>query len=174
LGIEIVCSPSVERWLVTSVSGQLLEAVAERARASGVFGEVRVEGGRLLARAPHASAEAWYRLETQNDRAFVAWVTPDRWLSHSIEADLMHTGDSLEELIGEELAELGAQPADPVTTEHFRDEAKLFVFRTPLPLSASALLGPAEARATDLASRFLLAYEAAFRELGDVSALAED
>lgn len=166
---------------MTNASGQLLEAVATRARAAGVFGEVRIEGGRLLARAPHASAEAWYRLETQGDRAFVAWVTPDRWLSHSIEADLMHTGDALEELIAEELAEMGVGGSagggaggGAITTEHFRDESKLFVFRTPMPISASALLGPAEPKAVELASGYLLAYEAAFRELGDVSALAED
>ena len=34
-------------------------------------------------------------------------LTKDRWLSESIEAEVMHHGDSLEELIEEELIDLG-------------------------------------------------------------------
>ena len=63
---------------------------------------------------------------------WVGLVAGDRWLSHSGEADRLHTGDSLGELIREELVELGEE-GPPVVCEHFRDEDRLFTFRTPVP-----------------------------------------
>lgn len=86
----------------------------------------------------------------------------DRWLSESIETDLLHTGDKVEELLAEELAEQGFPTGHGLRIEHFRSDDLLFTFRSPLSLSPSA------PDAADAAARYLLAYEACFRNLGDM------
>jgi len=91
---------------------------------------------------------------------YASWVSPDRYMSQSIEADLMWTGDDLGELIAEELADLGWTGPALGRIEHFRSEDKLFTFRSLIPdsqaMSAEALL------------QVLLAFEAAFGQLGDM------
>lgn len=146
-----------------------LAAVRDGAAAAGVFGEPRVEEGRLVCPAPAAAAPAEYRVQLDAGRVWVCLVTPDRWLSQSIEADLVHTGDKLEDLIDEELAEHGFT-GGPLPCEHFRDADKLFTFRSPLPIGPADLGDPA---AADRARRALLAYEACFRRLGDMEAGGE-
>ena len=51
------------------------------------------------------------------------------WLSESIESDLMHSGDKLDELIEEELVDQGEEPGH-ISFEHFRSDDMLFTFRT--------------------------------------------
>lgn len=145
------------------VLDRLLAAVAVRARAAGVFGEVTHDRERLTARAAASAAPAEYRVDLDRGVLWVSLVTADRWLSQSIEADLVHTGDKLEELIAEELVDQGA--AGAVKCEHYRSEDKLFTFRTPVPIEAGRHADPASAT---LAAQFLLAYEACFRRLGDM------
>ncbi|MEM6750710.1 MAG: hypothetical protein AAF612_09595 [Planctomycetota bacterium] len=143
----------------------LLSRVAELCRESGVFGSVEVEGDAVSCAAANPEAEADYRAEATADGWLVGFFTADRWLSQSVEADLVHTGDKLHDLIEEEMVDQGLErklaPGDVV---HFRDEAKRFVFRTPFPAGT-----PAE----DLA-KALLAYEACFVELGDVGESEEE
>jgi len=137
---------------------QSLEGVRRQAAAAGVFGVVEIEGARLSAAAKAPAAPAWYRLAEEGGVVWVSLVTADRWLSHSVEADLLHTGDSLGELIREELVELGEE-GPPVVCEHFRDEDRLFTFRTPVPRADEATLW-----------RYLRAYEECFRRLGEIDA----
>lgn len=80
-----------------------LESVADIAREHGVFGEVQLLDNTLRCRAKDAAAEAWYTVARQHDGWSVSLSTADRWLSESIETDLMHFGDPMEELIEEEL-----------------------------------------------------------------------
>ncbi len=141
-----------------------VRAAAERA---GVFGFVRLADGRVECRAKECESEAFYRIEQADGKWWVSFVTPDRWLSESIEADLEHTGDELDELLEEELAELGLEAALPY--QHYRSEDRLFTFRSPLPPARGGEEGMA-----DVAVRCLLAYEACFRELGDVAGAKEE
>ena len=143
----------------------ILAAVRDRAAASARFASVAIEGERLRCRAKGAEAEAWYVVDRDGGRWSVALLTPDRWLSESIESDLMHFGDPLEELVEEELAELGWRGRVP-QIKHFRDDAKLYTFENALPdgVAGDALL----------AAKFLFAYEAAFRSLGDVGGGDDD
>lgn len=142
-----------------------LSGMAQRAQETQVFTSVEVvdKYARLECRAKGAAADAFYRAQSSSDGWAVSLVTPDRWLSESIEADLMHSGDSVEELIEEELVDLGVD-TDVVPVQHFRSEDMLYTFRTPLP----------QASTTDDAYTWLLAYEAAFRGLGDMTAGATD
>jgi hypothetical protein len=144
----------------------LLSGVQRRAAEAGVFADVSIRDGVLICRARDAAAPASYRLFADGGRLWVSLVMADRWLSESIETDLLHTGDKIEELIDEELHELG-HAGGPLPVEHFRSDDLLFTFRSPVP----AALG---VEAADVATKFLLAYEACFRNLGDMAAGGED
>ena len=157
----------------------LLRAVAPRAAATGRFGEVACspDGTALSCAAPASAAPAWHRLAVRDGALWVELATPDRYLSQSIEQDLVHTGDKMDELFDEELADVadlhGLRAALPgVKTprfEHFRDESKTFVFRTPVPCE-----GLDSDAAADRALLYLLACEQTFRPLGDMDAGAGD
>jgi hypothetical protein len=148
-----------------------LTRVAEKVRAASaeggpVFGPVEVREGMLVCRARASAAPASYRLFLDQGRLWVALVMADRWLSESIESDLVEHGDRLEDLLEEEMVELGLHPAEPARFEHFRSDALLFTFRSPLPIT------PEQAgsdQAVETAATWLLAYEAMFRNLGDMN-----
>lgn len=145
-----------------------VNAVKARAERAGVFASVTVNEGNLDCAARDSAAEASYHIVREGDQWFISLVTPDRWLSESIEADLMHHGDPMEELIEEELIELGHTPK-PFKVQHFRSDDLLYTFRNLLPLA-----GLDDQAAADLAAIWLLAYEAAFRRLGDMEAGESD
>lgn len=141
----------------------LLAALAQRAERSGVFGEVRVVGDFVECVAQNSAAPASYRVSIGDGTLVVALRTPDRWLSHSIEADLLNTGDKMEDLLEEELVELG-WTGEGLGVDHFRDDAKQFAFQSTLRVA------PNDPNALDRAATALLAYEACFRRLGDMDA----
>jgi hypothetical protein len=140
--------------------------IAKTAEDAGVFARVRVVGERVECEAKDAAAPAFYRVDVQQGKVCVSLVTADRWLSQSIEQDLVHTGDKLADLIDEELAELGHPPVakGSIKVEHYRSDDKLYTFRTPM-MAVEQAAAPDAVRSIGL---HLLAYEAAFRELGDM------
>lgn len=138
----------------------VLRDVLDQAQKADVFGECKVEGDRLSCAAKNSAEPAFYRVEFIGDDLWVSLVTENRWLSESIESELMHTGDDLTELLDEELADLGYEGSTP-TYEHFRSEDMLFTFRTKVADHAHATL-------------LLLGYEATFRQLGDMDESGED
>jgi hypothetical protein len=137
----------------------IFETVLSQANARGVFSRIETMPDRLRCHAKDCPEPAWYELASVGSQLIVRFATPDRWLSESIESDLMHFGDPLEELVEEELAELGWRGKVP-TIRHFRDDDKLYTFENPVP--AESVASP------ELVAKFLFAYEAAFRALGDV------
>ncbi len=140
-----------------------LEFVRQAAESAGVFGAVTLRDGSLECAAKESAQPAAYRVYEDGGRLWVALATADRWLSQSIEQDLVHTGDKLHELMDEELAEQGHRGSCG-RFEHYRDESKTFVFRTAIPVSPGDA-GPDSATIC----RFLFACEAMFRPLGDMS-----
>lgn len=140
--------------------------VADRIRQQGVFDAVDQAAGSIICKASEVESEAQYRacLEPGGARLWIGLYTPDRWLSESIEADLMHLGDKLEELLEEELVDQGFDGVLPV--EHFRDDDKQYVFRS--PIACDARDQAARHALADRLSRALLAYEATFSQLGDM------
>ncbi|MEM8739602.1 MAG: hypothetical protein AAGG38_14160 [Planctomycetota bacterium] len=150
--------------------GVILEKLAERARAAGVFASVEVVDGKLKAHAQRVEEPCWYQVGPweEHDGGYRVWAglyTPDRWLSGSIEADLVHTGDKYEDLLEEELIDQGLDERHAV--EHFRDDEKVFVFRSARPAESAAVLS--DAAWVERVYKTLLAYEACFRELGDMT-----
>ncbi|MCC7193662.1 MAG: hypothetical protein IT444_12880 [Phycisphaeraceae bacterium] len=144
----------------------LYEEVGDRAREPKVFDKVRRNDSYLSCRVKRLEIEACYRVTVaeNHDLVWVGLYTPDRWLSESIEADLLNRGDKVEELLEEELYDQGFEARLPV--EHFRDEEKNFVFRSPVFLHKGEKLDsePMANRVT----KVLLGYEALFRQLGNM------
>ena len=152
--------------IAPSAFATLLEHLRERASSAGVFGECRVLEDRLECDADGSAEDAWYRVRWDDGRVWVSLEMADRWQSESIEAELVHTGDKLDELLEEEMVEFGYDGPRP-TFEHFRSDAMLFVFRTPVDIAAEVM---AEAQSADEVALVLRGYEACFRQLGDMDA----
>ena len=139
---------------------QMLNELAGVARAADIFKVVSVHEGRLSCEARDAGEPAFYRVDLGDDaQVWVSLVTADRWLSESIESTLMVTGDKMEELLDEELVDQGFEDG-PLQIQHFRSDDMLFTFRSPMP---------AHALSTQGVGQVLLAYEACFGQLGDMS-----
>lgn len=146
-----------------------LNNLAKRAREADTFKRVEIDAGLLKAHARVVESPCWYQvgpLETidRTSRLWVGMYTPDRWLSGSIEADVLHKGDKYEDLLEEELIDQGWNAR--LDIEHFRDDQKVFVFRSPVPVAEDQSFGDADL--LDRLTRALLAYEMCFRELGDM------
>ena len=139
-----------------------IEHAKTSAQQAGVFEAVAIQDGVLICKAQGSAEDAFYKLQARDDALFVSLEMKDRWQSESIESTLMHSGDPLEELLDEELAELGYTGGQP-SYQHFRDDHMMFVFQTKVPLDG---LSPEEAAKTT--AFFLLGYEACFRQLGDM------
>ncbi len=155
----------------------LYEEVGDLARQSGRFGKVRRTDLALICLARTPEAEAAYRVEVADNHqvVYVGLFTTNRWLSESIETDLLHTGDEIEELLEEELAEIkspagakAAPAAESPKVEHFRNDELEFVFRTPIALPKGEELDGEQM--IQRVSRMLMAYEATFGQLGDLKA----
>lgn len=128
---------------------------------AGDFAQVSLDATALRCDALHVEEECYYAATAEPDGLWIGWYTPDRWLSESVEADLVHTGDKIDELIEDERVDQGL-PAGKPEVQHFRSRDKVFVFRSKLELPED----PTEAAA--LIAKTLLAYQACFVELGDM------
>lgn len=149
---------------------EFLSAVADRARAAEVFEDVVVEPNRIVCTLRALADDAAYRVEIDGGRVFVAWVSPNRWMSQSIEAELKWTGDDLQELIEDECRSFGYDGPPIGQFEHFRSESMLYTFRSRVPLG-----DPIDVtRDAERVARCLLGYEATFRELGDMRRAAQE
>jgi hypothetical protein len=152
--------------LICDSCQSLYEEVGDLAREARAFAKVRRADESLICLPQNVEHEAQYRVGV-NDAHDTVWVglyTPDRWLSESIEADLVHADDTVEELLEEELVDRGFDASLPI--EHFRNEDKEFVFRSPVKLPKGEKMD-GEAMVSRV-SRVLLAYEAVFGKLGDM------
>ena len=144
----------------------ILEFLRERAVSSHRFASAELINGELRCRARDAESEAWYLVQTTKNEISLLLVTPDRWLSESIEAELMHSGDDIEELLLDELIALdpGVSEGEPITVKHFRNDDRLYTFETTIPSGSDE----------ETVLRWLLAYEATFHELGDMGGERND
>ncbi len=138
----------------------ILPSIRDHARSSGRFADAVIDGAALRCKAKDAGADAWYVVDREGDGWAVALMTPDRWLSESIEGDMLEGRDTAEELVDDELVEVGF-PGKCQQVKHYRDDAKMYVFRSRIPLEGVA-------EPVSAAALYLLAFEAAFANLGDM------
>ena len=124
-------------------------------------GVAKLNGDSIKVLAPH-DVGAWYLITPDPAGCDLALVTKDRWLSESIEGDLEHTGDELEELYEEELVELDWEGKIP-NFRHFRNDAREYVFSCTWPSTAPSEVATA-----------LEAMVNMFTELGDMGGEEED
>ncbi len=139
-----------------------IESIRTDAQCAERFAQIRRDGARLTCTAKDAAAPAQYTLEALATGWRIALSTGDRWLSESIESQLVESRDSLEDLFEEELKDLDCTGAAP-KVRHFRDEEKQYVFE--------CTLAAADETASSLAlvRTYFLAFESTFRQLGDMS-----
>ncbi len=147
---------------------QALDTIAEGAKNANVFGTIEQSGAVLTLNAWGAAEPACYRLYLDADAPIVELATKDRWLSESIEAELVESGDKLDELIEDELVDLGyAEDSGAVKFEHYRSDDMEFVFRSKvIPMDGQNI--------PDACLQWLLAYEQCFRQLGDMDESEDD
>ena len=156
--------------------GTLIESVVRELEASGAFASVGVADESkpgsvlLVADAKDTPEPVCYRLEVMDGTLAVSWCSPDRYISQSIETDVLWTGDDLDDLIDEELVDLGWNRGRLEPLKHYRNDEMLFVFVSKTPIGAGEAT---EADASDIA-KVLMAYEIAFRELGDMAGDEDD
>ena len=145
----------------------LYKAIKDGASNAQVFGEINIDDRGLSCQAKNSAEEAFYRVNVEGEAVWISLETKDRWLSGSIEGDLVNTGDKLDELIEEEVIDLGHHDAK-VSFDHFRSPELMYVFRSRL---STAIEDP---KAADHALIWLLGYEIVLRELGDMDDTQED
>lgn len=83
----------------------------------------------------------------------------------------MWTGDDLAELVDEERIDQGFTRGELGKVDHHRNPEKLFIFRSSIPIDLQSIDPSRDA--PDLL-KCLLAYEAAFRDLGDMKPKEND
>ncbi len=151
-------------------NAQIIEFLAAKAKQANVFGAIEITENRLQLQAWGAADPAFYRVYLDPD-PIVELATKDRWLSGSIESQLVATGDKLGELIEDELFEVGYEGENlgdsGVAFEHYRSEDMEFVFRSKvIPMEGQNL--------PEACLQWLLAYEQCFRQLGDMDESNEE
>jgi hypothetical protein len=139
------------------------DAVAKKVRAAGVFGEVSSAGGTVRCEALGTEDPAFFELAAAGGQVWVALKTPARYLSQSIEQDLVHSRDKIPDLLSEELIDRGYEGRTTLKFEHFRDENRQYCFRSLTPINVG---DGASASEVEIGVTMLLAYEATFRPLG--------
>ena len=148
---------------------RLCTTLAPQAKQAAIFKSVEATQGGLRCEALESAEPAFYALFVDADRLWIALQTPARYLSQSIEADLVFTGDKIEDLLLEELLDQGYHSAMPdgpaLPVEHFRSEDKLYTFRSPVPMPPTGWSSPVAVQLCDI---ILRSYEATFRPLGDM------
>ena len=141
-----------EEHTMNEIYDQLPESLRSLAQMTGDLIQVK---------APH-DVDAWYELKATENGCLLALMTKDRWPSESIEGDLEHTGDELEELFEEELVELNWDGEVP-PLRHFRDDLRQYVFSCEWPSKTPTEIALA-----------LQAMVAMFTELGDMGGEDEE
>ena len=146
----------------TATLSTIFDSAIQPLTDAGVFAKVARNQAGVRCDAMHVEEDCYYAIHTDADgTAWAGWYSPDRWLSGSIEGDLVHTGDKIDELLEEELVDQGI--TQPIKLEHYRDQDKVFVFHGKLDLPDDS------EKAKTLIVKTLLAFQACFVELGDMS-----
>ncbi|HCD33655.1 MAG TPA: hypothetical protein DER01_14695 [Phycisphaerales bacterium] len=145
----------------------LFKQVSDAIKAKHAFASVDVQEELIVcqAKAQDPETQAFYKLCVgESDDLQIGIFTLDRWLSESIEADLVEHKDDIEELLYDEMYELGLEKGLGVF--HFRDEDLQYVFRSQIPLPKDKPIDGPEF--VEYVTKVVLAYEATFSQLGDL------
>ena len=134
------------------------QAIAAKLTESKAFEEVTVTDQSVSAQAAEVEENAYYRVVFEDGKLFAGLYIEDRWLSESIESDLLHCGDKIEELLEEEMVELDLDFQLPM--QHFRNEKLEYVFRSEI--------AEVDQQTTETLTTILLSYNACFEQLGDM------
>ena len=153
---------------MSKTTAQALDIIVQGAKNANVFGLIELSGDTLTLSAWGAAEPACYRVYLDSDTPIIELATKDRWLSESIEAELVESGDKLDELIEDELVDLGYdEDTGVIKFEHYRSDDMEFVFR-------SKVIPMNNQEQSQACLQWLLAYEQCFRQLGDMDESEDD
>ncbi|MBX2851530.1 MAG: hypothetical protein KTR15_07285 [Phycisphaeraceae bacterium] len=151
----------------TATLTTVFDATIQPLKDAEVFADVTRTDAGVRCDAMYVEEECYYAAHADSEgNLWAGWYSPDRWVSGSIEGDLVHTGDKIDELLEEELVDLGLSIRLPL--EHYRNDDKIFVFHGRLDLPSD------QAQATNTLVKVLLAFQACFVELGDMAPGEDD
>lgn len=142
-----------------------LHDITSALEAHDRFDRATRHGARVEAHATATPDEALFCVEIDDEGVWLAWASEDRYLSQSIEAELVFTGDDLDDMIDEEIVDAGWDLGKLAPNAHFRDDERRFVFRCKAPVDAETLDPKTHAPAFASA---LAGMVEAFAELGDM------
>jgi len=148
---------------IAGVFEKVTDRVIDALKGVSEFASVESRDGMIVCTAKETPEPVEYRLFIEDGALWVSWSTEDRWLSQSVEADLVFTGDDLNDMIDEEIVDLGWDHGRLEGNEHFRSEDKRYTFRSKINLDAAGI----EKAGTDLVF-CAQAYDIVFCELGDM------
>lgn len=148
-----------------------LDALIEPLKAHPLFDAARRDADSAIAHATDTPEDAHFCVEVDSEGIWLTWASTDRYLSQSIEADLMFTGDDLDDMIDEEMVDAGWDLGKLSPSTHYRDDHMRFVFRCKAPIKPDAI--DAQSHAEPFANG-LAGFATAFAELGDMSEGDED
>ncbi len=148
----------------TAAFDAMLNQLFTIADGSGAFRSCKIDAGQLRCDALGSAAPAQYRVELDQGQVWISLVMADRWLSESIEATLMNSGDKLEELLEDELVEQGIDALE-VSCQHFRSDDLLFTYRSCTHITLDQLT---QDEAVQTARQWLMGYNACFSQIGDM------
>lgn len=153
---------------MTTAPSTIISTIAQRSKDANVFGKIETSDNMISCQAWGSAEPAFYRLYLDGETPIVELATVDRWLSGSIEGDLVGSGDKLDDLIEDELIFLGYhEDSGAVAFDHYRSDDMEYVFRSKvIPMPGQDL--------ADACMQWLLAYEICFRQLGDMDESEED
>ena len=115
--------------------------------------------------------EAQFCIEVDDDGVWLTWASLDRYLSQSIEAELMFTGDDLDDMVDEEIVDAGWELGKLAPNAHHRDEDMRFVFRWKTAITPDTVDAGAHAEPF---AKALAGMVEAFAELGDMAPEDDD
>ena len=121
---------------VTVLAPQTLRSLLTAVTRHKRFDLVEIKAGELVCAARGSDSPALYKIGIEAGRLCISLVMADRYLSQSIEQDLVHNGDKLADLLADELIDADVRlpsGCPPLVVDHFRDPQKFFTFRTILP-----------------------------------------
>ncbi|HCT43654.1 MAG TPA: hypothetical protein DF699_00405, partial [Phycisphaerales bacterium] len=92
---------------ISDIKQKLYEHIKQGAIDADVFASVEIDARGVCCEADGPAEPVYYRVYIEEGDIWVALETEDRWLSGSIEGDLVGTGDKLDDLLEEEIIDLG-------------------------------------------------------------------
>ena len=134
------------------------QQLADLLKKADIFDQIESTDQSFSGKAREAEEDAFYRIGFEEGTLYAGLYIQDRWLSESIETELLHCGDTIDELLEEEMVELGLDFS--LKIQHFRNDNLEYVFRSPITQG--------DQQNAQTLALIIQSYNACFEQLGDM------